>query len=90
MFTFAFIFPITAGNILLFFLLTMIGIGTVVSGALLRFSWLIIGGIICNLLAYVTIFSHQSYYGIIMIVAIIFADLIPGYILRAKCRNHNV
>jgi len=89
-FTFAFLFPVTAGNLLLFFILAMLGIGTIVSGALLRFSWLTIGGIICNILAFVSIFTSPAYKSIIMIVAILFADLIPGYILRAKYNNHNV
>lgn len=89
-FIFAFLFPITAGSLLLFFILAMIGIGTIISGALIRFSWLTYGGIICNILAFVTIFSKPVYWGVISIVAIIFADLIPGYMLRAKYRNQNV
>ena len=89
-FSFAFLFPITAGNLLLFFILAMIGVGTLISGALLRFNWLIYGGIVCNILAYVTIFANPIYWGAISIVAIIFADLIPGYMLRAKYRNQHV
>ena len=89
-FTFAFLFPVTAGNLLLFFILAMLGIGTITSGALLRFQWLIIGGIICNILAFVTIFAQPIYWGAISIVAIIFADIIPGYMLRAKYHNQNV
>jgi hypothetical protein len=89
-FTFAFIFPVTAGNLLLFFILAMIGVGTIVSGSLLRFSWLTVGGIICNILAFVSIVANPSMNSIIMIVAIIFADLIPGYMLRAKYRNNHV
>jgi len=89
-FIFAFLFPITGGNLLLFFILAMLGVATIISGALLRFSWLIIGGVICNILAYVTILTHPVYWGVISIVAIIFADLIPGYMLRAKYRNQNV
>ena len=89
-FAFAFLFPITAGNLLLFFILAMIGIGTIISGAVIRFSWLTYGGIVCNILAFVTIFAQPIYWGAISIVAITFADLIPGYMLRAKYRNHNV
>ncbi|MHC1703078.1 MAG: hypothetical protein AB9846_04140 [Tenuifilaceae bacterium] len=89
-FAFAFLFPITAGNLLLFFILAMIGVGTIISGALLRFSWLMIGGVVCNLLAFVSIFTNPVYAGAITIVAIIFADIIPGYMLRAKYRNQNV
>jgi hypothetical protein len=89
-FTFAFIFPMTGGHLLLFFILSMLGIATIISGALIRFTWLITGGIICNILAYLTIFTHPVYWGLISIVAIIFADLIPGYMLRAKYRNQNV
>lgn len=89
-FTFAFLFAVTAGHLLLFFILAMLGVGTIISGALIRFQWLTIGGIICNILAYVTIFTNPIYWGIISIVAIIFADLIPGYMLRAKYRNRHV
>lgn len=89
-FSFAFLFPLTAGNLLLFFILAMVGIGTIISGALLRFSWLIVGGIICNILAFVSIFALPIYWGAISIGAITFADLIPGYMLRAKYHNHHV
>ncbi|RPH32964.1 MAG: hypothetical protein EHM93_07230 [Bacteroidales bacterium] len=87
---FAFLFPVTAGNLLLFFILAMIGVGTIISGALIRFSWLTYGGIVCNILAFATIFAPPIYWGAISIVAIIFADLIPGYMLRAKYHNQNV
>jgi hypothetical protein len=86
----AFLIPVTFGHLLLFFILAMIGVGTTISGALIRFSWLTIGGIICNALAFVTIFTPPIYWGVISIVAIIFADLIPGYMLRAKYRNNHV
>ena len=91
-FSFAFLFPqtATAGNLLLFFILAMLSIATIVSGALLRFSWLTIGGVICNTLAFVSIFANPAYRGLIMILAIIFADLIPGYILRVKYKNRHV
>lgn len=89
-FTFAFLFPITAGSLLLFFILSMIGVGTIISGALIRFPWLTYGGIICNILAFVTILVPPIYWNAISIVAIIFADIIPGYMLRVKYQNHNV
>ncbi|NVO08832.1 MAG: hypothetical protein HXX16_02615 [Bacteroidales bacterium] len=86
----AFLIPVTFGHLLLFFILAMIGVGTTISGALIRFSWLTIGGIICNILAFVTIFVPSIYWGVISIAAIIFADIIPGYMLRAKYRNRHV
>ncbi|NOU17769.1 MAG: hypothetical protein HOO91_09445 [Bacteroidales bacterium] len=86
----AFLIPATFGHLLLFLILAMIGVGTTISGALIRFSWLTIGGIICNTLAFVTIFVPPIYWGAISIIAIIFADLIPGYMLRVKYRNHHV
>ncbi len=89
-FTFAFLFPAIAGNLLPFFILALLGIATIISGALIRFSWLTFGGIICNILAFVTIFTKPIYWGAIYIAAIIFADLIPGYMLRAKYRNRHV
>lgn len=89
-FAFAFLFPITAGSLLLFFILGMIGIGATISGALIRFPWLTYGGLVCNALAYATILVSPIYWGAISILAIIFANLIPGYMLRAKYRNQNV
>ena len=89
-FTFAFLFPEIAGKLLPFFILALLGIATIISGALLRFTCLTMGGIICNILAFVTIFTNPIYCGVIYIVAIIFADLIPGYMLRAKYRNQHV
>ncbi len=89
-FAVAFLFSSTIGSLLMFFILVMIGIGAIISGALLRFSWLIFGGIICNILAYTSIFVPHIYWGAISILAVIFANLIPGYMLRIKYRNQNV
>lgn len=89
-FAFAFLFPVTAGNLLMLFILSMIGVGTIISGALLRFHWLVAGGIVCNILAFFTIWAGEMYWGVISIVAILFADIIPGYILRAKYRKNYV
>ncbi|HNS30339.1 MAG TPA: hypothetical protein PKL52_07380 [Tenuifilaceae bacterium] len=89
-FAFAFLFPIPAGSLLIFFILAMLGVGTIISGALIRFPWLVYGGIICNALAFVTILVPSLYWNAITIVAIIFADIIPGYMLRAKYRKQNV
>jgi len=86
----AFIFQHIFGSLLLFFILAMIGIGTIISGSLIRFRWLIYGGLICNVLAFVTILVPPIYWGVISVIAVIFADLIPGYMLRAKYRNQNV
>ncbi len=86
----AFLMPRMAGDWLLFFILSFIGIGTIFSGAMLRFRIMILGGIICNALGYASLFTGVELWGVYSILAVTFADLIPGYVLRAKYNKNNV
>jgi hypothetical protein len=86
----SFFFPQMAGQWLLFIILAFIGVATVVSGALLRFPLMIIGGFICNALAFASLFTSPAYWGLYSIMAVTVSDLIPGYVLKAKFSEKNV
>jgi len=80
----AFFMPVKAGGWLLFIILSQIAVGTVVSGALLRLNVLIIGGFICNVMAFVSIFTPYQYWTLLTIIAIVATNLVPGYLLKYK------
>lgn len=82
--------PQMAGIWLLFIILGFIGVATVVSGALLRFPLMIAGGFICNALAFASLFTGVEFWGLYSIAAVTAADLIPGYVLKAKFSKKNV
>lgn len=89
-FVVSFFLPQMAGEWLLFIILAFIGVATVVSGALMRFPLMIAGGFICNALAFASIFTGHEFWGLYSIAAVTVADLIPGYVLKAKFSNKNV
>ena len=69
-------------------LLAVYGMPIFLSGIILRFKPLIIGGIGCWVLCIVTTFIHNFDYQFLMIpVAMLVAWIIPGYMLRAKYRS---
>jgi hypothetical protein len=68
-------------------ILIILALATVVSGAAIKFKPLVWGGIICNLAGIAAVFLDYSYHPILVVVAIIAADLIPGYILRNKYKK---
>jgi Flp pilus assembly protein TadB len=59
----------------------------VASGAALKFKPLIWGGIVCNLVGIAAIFIAYTYHPLFVILGIVAADLIPGYILRNKSKK---
>jgi hypothetical protein len=69
-------------------LLAVYGMPIFLSGIILRFKPLIIGGIGCWILCIATTFIHNFDYQFLMIpVAMLIAWIIPGYLLRAKYRS---
>lgn len=70
-------------------ILTILGLATIVSGATVKFKPLIWGGIICNILGIASVFVPYFYHSVIVIAAIIAADLIPGYIVRNQYKKQN-
>ncbi|MDB5198320.1 MAG: hypothetical protein JWO92_283 [Chitinophagaceae bacterium] len=70
-------------------ILVMYGMPTFLSGIILRFKPLRIGGIICWLIAISAIFTTYQYQLLLLALAVIAAWIIPGYLLRAKFKKEN-
>ena len=68
-------------------LLIFYGLPTFLSGAVLKFSPLMIGGICCWILAIISTFIGHEFQLILIAVAVIAAWLIPGYLLKAKFKK---
>lgn len=69
--------------------LVMYGMPTFLSGVILRFKALRIGGIICWLLAIGAMFTTYQFQLLLLACAVIAAWIIPGYLLRAKFKKEN-
>lgn len=63
-------------------IISMYGLGTFVSGGILKFKPLIIGGICCWFIALAAFFVQGDYMLLMVSLSIIIAYLIPGYLLR--------
>jgi hypothetical protein len=63
-------------------IITLYGLGTFVSGGILKFRPLIIGGMSCWIIALSKFFIPDKYSLLLVAVSIIIAYLIPGYMLR--------
>ncbi len=60
------------------------GLGTFVSGGLLKFIPMIIGGIACWIIAIIMMFTPGIYTLLWLALSVVIAYLIPGYILRSR------
>lgn len=69
--------------------LALYGMPTFLSGIILRFRPLVIGGIGCWILAVAASFVVYEYRILILGVAVIIAWIIPGYMLRARYKKQN-
>lgn len=69
--------------------LVMYGMPTFLSGIILRFKPLRIGGLICWLLSIAAMFTTYQYQLLLLACAVIAAWIIPGFILRAKFKKEN-
>lgn len=65
------------------------GIPTFLSGFVMRFTPLKLGGIACWLLAIASTFVAPVYYLLMIASAVLIAWIIPGYLLRRKFKNQN-
>jgi len=72
------------------FILILIAVATIVSGAVVRFKPLIFGGIVCNALVVLSIFINTLYHPVLVVLALIAAYLVPGYILRKQYKRSHV
>jgi hypothetical protein len=71
--------PWEMSNVLI---ITLYGLGTFVSGGILKFKPLIIGGISCWVIALGAFFVPGNYTLLLVTISIITSYLIPGYLLR--------
>jgi hypothetical protein len=63
-------------------IIVMYGLGTFVSGGILKFKPLIVGGISCWIISLAVFFIPGDYMLLMVALSIIIAYLIPGYLLR--------
>ncbi len=70
-------------------IIALYGLGTFVSGGILKFRPLIFGGIFCWIISLVTLFIPELYSLLMVALSIIVAYLIPGYMLKAREKNHS-
>ncbi|MBE7173558.1 MAG: hypothetical protein INR73_23500 [Williamsia sp.] len=80
---------VNANKIFNSFLLALYGVPTFLSGLILRFRPLIIGGICCWCLSVLAPFVPVPYQVLLLGVAVIVAWIIPGYLLRKKYNEVN-
>ena len=69
--------------------LVLYGIPTFLSGIILRFRPLVIGGIACWALSVVCVFIPPQFQLLLLSAAMLIAWIIPGYLLRAKYKKIN-
>lgn len=65
-------------------IISLYGLGTFVSGGVLKFKPLIIGGISCWVIAVIVVFIPGDYVLLMTALSVIIAYLVPGYILKSK------
>lgn len=70
--------------------LALYGIPTFLSGIILQFKPLKIGGIICWVLSIASTFLPYEYQLLVLGTATVLAWIIPGYILSSKYKNQNI
>jgi hypothetical protein len=71
------------------FILLFYGVPTFLSGIILKFRPLVVGGIVCWILALLSSFMNFHYHSLLVAVAVISAWIIPGYILKEKFNKEN-
>jgi len=69
--------------------LMLYGVPTLLSGVVMQFKPLKIGGIICWVLALISAFLHPLYGLLLLAVAVAAAWIIPGYQMRKKYNQQN-
>lgn len=71
------------------FYIMLYGVGTFISGRLTRFKPLLIGGIICWILASVCVWMEYDYQILFTAAALLVSYIIPGHLLRKKFKNQH-
>ena len=71
------------------FFIMMYGLGTFISGNIIQFRPLVIGGIIAWVLAIGSVYVDYDYQMLFGAAAILFSYIIPAYMLRYKNKSVN-
>jgi hypothetical protein len=71
------------------FFMMLYGLGSFVSGCIIRFKPLIVGGIMAWCLAIASTFTHYDYQMLFGAAAILVSYIIPAYMLRIKSKSDN-
>jgi uncharacterized membrane protein YhaH (DUF805 family) len=69
--------------------LALYGMPTFLSGVILKFRPLIIGGVSCWILSVISTYIPYDYQLLMLAIAMIVAWIIPGYTFRAKYKKEN-
>lgn len=69
------------------FFIMLYGLGTFVSGSIIRFSPLIIGGVIASILAIISAWLEYDFQILFAAAAILVSYIIPAYLLRKKNKS---
>ena len=77
------------GNVAFPFFIMLYGLGTFVSGSIIRFKPLIIGGILAWVLAIGSTFVSYDYQMLFGATAILISYIIPAYMLRSRNKTVN-
>lgn len=86
----AFVTAKGGGLIILYPLILMLyGIPTILSGTVLRFSPLVVGGIACWVLSIVSLFVSLKYNLLLISAAVVFAWIVPGYLMKKRFSREN-
>lgn len=70
-------------------ILALYGMPTVLSGAILKFRPLVIGGIFCWILSIISTYISFQYQLLLLSAAVIAAWIIPGYLMRKRFKQNN-
>lgn len=70
-------------------ILVVYGIPTVLSGFIIRFRPLVIGGACCWALALASPFIDKEYHYLLLCAAVVAAWIIPGHLLRIRYKNQH-
>lgn len=70
-------------------ILALYGMPTVLSGAILKFRPLVIGGIFCWILSIISPYIPFQYQLLLLSAAVIAAWIIPGYLMRKRFKQNN-
>jgi hypothetical protein len=69
------------------FYMLLYGVGTYVSGSLIKFKPMIVGGLFCFLLVIISVYQNDDVQMLVTAFAIVVSYIIPGYMLRTQYKK---